>query len=488
RDSIDLFPLFERELLMFITFESEFQKIDGSVGNANAQEWWEYIKNGLNPRPKRMSDDPYKIFSKNVSQFNIELEKYLFNIIEAANKYLQQKFKQPYKLKIEFKKSTYDAFIPNTTIRDHKTIPPKIILKVDFIHAMLQELKGDLRRPHTFLNEARLSTIALSLRFAILDEKYIEVAPKILVLDDLLISLDMSNRDIVLELILNEFKKYQIIIMTHDRTFFNLTKRRLELENCIKDWVVKEIYQDETDTGIPIPFIPQDNNYYQQAKKYLKGFDYPACANYLRKETERILKTLLPINLTIYTKEDEGSKPLPLDQLIENFKAHYISFGGDFSVFKKLKEHKDLLLNPLSHDNIDTPIYKQELISVFSILDKLKKLEFKTLISIADNADTFMFIIETGNDGEKWSYKVKLKEHLRAFKKLDSTWSLNNPECGFIARKRISDKHIDTFERNVKLNQGYNNIRHALQIDANPPNDLWEIIKNSENKKLRDLI
>jgi hypothetical protein len=210
---------------MFINFDLEYRLIDGTVQNKNADSWWQYLKPGMNPRP-RMHDPEYRIFSENVTNFNNEFKKYIFKIIETANEYVQRDFKQPFKLKLEYKDCTYDDFKNDgSTARNHITVPPQIILTVEFLHDRLAEAKKDILRPLTFLNEARLTTIALSLRFAMLDEKYVEVAPKLLVLDDLLISLDMSNRDIVLELIINKFKKYQIIMMTHDRAFFNLMRR-----------------------------------------------------------------------------------------------------------------------------------------------------------------------------------------------------------------------------------------------------------------------
>lgn len=483
RDSIDLFPFFERELLHFINFPFEFKS-----GNPNSNDWWQYLKVGMQPRTT-MREGAYIAFQQSVVDFNREFETYLNKIIESANDYLQLKFKQKSKLKLEFIAASYDIFLQgSTTKRNHITLPPQIILRVEHRHDLLAEAKQFIQRPHTFLNEARLTAIGLSLRFAILDEKYIDTVPKILVLDDLLISLDMSNRDIVLEIILNEFKKYQIVVLTHDRAFFNLIKRRIELESCADDWVVKEIYQDETETGIPKPFIPVSVSYLDQAKKYLKEFDYPACANYLRKETERILKSLLPLNKTIYIKEEEGTKPLPLDQMIENFKTHYESFGSDFSDFKKLKEHKDLLLNPLSHDNVDAPIYKQELVSIVSLLDKMGKIEYKCLVPIKGDGDTFIYLIETGDDGEKWSYKIQLKEHLKALKKLDGVWELSNPECHFLARKKSSDGSVEDLKKDLKLNHGYSQIRHALQIQDKPANNLFEIIINPEKKTLKELI
>jgi hypothetical protein len=472
KSQIDLFPLFERDILMFINFDLEYKLVDGTVQNKNADNWWQYLKPGMDPRP-RMHDPEYRIFSENVANFNSEFKKYLFKIIETANEYVQRDFKQPFKLKLDYIDCTYDDFKNDgSTARNHVTVPPQITLTVEFLHDKLVDAKKDILRPQTFLNEARLTTIALSLRFAMLDEKYVEVAPKLLVLDDLLISLDMSNRDIVLELIISKFKKYQIIMMTHDRAFFNLMRKRIELDKCSEDWITKEIYHADTDAGIPYPFIPDNKDYLDQAEKYLKEFDYPACANYLRKETERLIKKVLPPNKTLEVKDGEPTKPLQLETLIDNFKAHYLQFDTDFTPFKKLKEHKDLLLNPLSHDNIDSPIYKQELVAVIDTLKKLRILDYKQVVSIDATAETFIYIAETAADGELWRYKIQLKENLRAFKKLDGSWVLSNPECTFIKRRKESDKSIDDLNRDAKLNQGYSNIRHALSLPASPNHNL----------------
>lgn len=483
-NQIDLFPLFERDLLMFIDLNLKFKNIDGSIQNSNANDWWQYLKPGMNPRP-RMHDPEYIIFSENVNNFNSEFRKYLFKIIETANDYVQKEFKQPLKLKLEYVEGSYDAFEDgSTTKRNHITISPKIILTVEFIHKNLNTFKRDILRPQTFLNEARLTTIALSLRFAMLDEKYIESAPKILVLDDLLISLDMSNRDIVLDLIISKFKKYQIIMMTHDRSFFNLMRRRIELDQSSEEWITKDIYSSELPNGIPVPFIPDNKDYLDQAVKYLKEFDYPACANYLRKESEKLLKHLLPYNKRVEIKDEEPTRPLQLDTLIDNFKKHYLKFENDFTPFKKIKEHKDMLLNPLSHDNLDSPIYKQELIDIFNTLKELRKLDFKCLVSIKEKLETYVYLPETSANGELWVYKILLKENLCAFKKLDSTWVLNNPLCIFVGRKRIADDVTEQFSNEMNLNHGYDQIRHALGIKGNPGPNLLDLIVNEVGENI----
>lgn len=468
RDQIDLFPLFEKEILMFVTFGTEFEP-----DNPNASDWWKYIKPGMQPRGK-MHEQPYKDFKSLVREFNLQFEKFLNDIIETANKYLQEKFGEKIKLGLEYVHSTYDVFVEGSrTKRDHKTTPPKVILTLEWLHTKLVEGQRQVARPHTFLNEARLTTIALSLRFAILDYKYIAGSPKLLVLDDLLISLDMSNRGHVLELILKEFTEYQILLMTHDRGFFNLVRRRIEVDCDPADWLVKELYQDENAEGIPVPFIPENQDYIQRARKYIKSCDYPAAANYLRKESEYQLKRLLPKCKTIFVN-DEGSKPLQLDTLIDNFRNFYESFGQDFTPFKRLKEYKDLLLNPLSHDNVDTPIYKQELLKLIDVLLEMRKLEFKTLVSIK-GGEQKLILEEEADNGKTWLWRIWLKEHLRAIKLLNGEWVLSNPVGRFDKRQeKGTGTYLDVNEEH-KIKVGHNRIQHFLSV-ADQTKSLLDIL------------
>src|SRR5690554_5228873 len=221
---IDLFPLMDKDTLMFINFREVLVRHDGAPATANAQDWWEYIKKGMQPRGK-MHEQPYKTFAAAVEKFNTELQFYFDSIVESVNEYLA-KFQQPFSISFDPEPCTYDAFEQgSTTKRNHKTIPPKIYVHTHFNHENLAEEKRLVTRTHTFLNEAKLTAIALSIRFAMLDQKIdssnlADDTAKFLVLDDLLISLDMSNREKVLDIILQEFSKYQLIILTHDRNFF----------------------------------------------------------------------------------------------------------------------------------------------------------------------------------------------------------------------------------------------------------------------------
>ena len=73
-----------------------------------------------------------------------------------------------------------------------------------------------------------MTQLALSVRFAASSVNLHESDLKLLVLDDLLVSLDMSNRMKVVEILLSQsFANYQKIILTHDLGFFQEFRRMI---------------------------------------------------------------------------------------------------------------------------------------------------------------------------------------------------------------------------------------------------------------------
>jgi len=479
---IDLFDWLEREVLMFVEFGS-YTDNQGDLSTSNlASDWWDFIcgapktftpnKKNTNTA-KRNSPEYLRLVNTTLPKFIELLKAFLTKITIKTNQILKDDFKEYFK--VDFDVSSINS-IYNNWIGENNVSRPTIPLKVIFNHESLEASKKEIGKPHTFLNEARLTAIALAIRLAMLEERlYDENSASLLVLDDLLLSLDMSHRDKVLDIILKKVDEYQILILTHDRAFYSLCKRRIENNLKTNDtykWEFKEMYQDTTNKGIPCPFIPEKKSYLDLAKKYLKEFDYPASANYIRKESERALKYLLPESKTIKVKEsdeDEGSIPLNLDGLISNFTTYIRDLGGDLVPFEKFKEHKDLLMNPLSHDNISSPIYKQEILSAIRIIENLNKLELKLFQSDQDNANPFI-LKETDSAGKVWDYTFYLKDNLRLIKDLDDKWLVNNPECQFVSRKNITDDlALEEFTppHNDKLSVLYGNIRFALGIKTN---------------------
>lgn len=505
-EGIDLFKLFERDIFMFIDFEEAFTKHDGSLSESTyASDWWKFISeewknlptNASNRKFAERSDEYIRFKDETIPKFIRLLKRFLEEITRVANDFLEKEFKEAFTIEFDLEeiKCSFNKRVEGRTReKDGKLHKPTIPLKVNFSHAHFDGGSETIQKPHTTLNEARLTAIALAIRFAILDRRPVfPNSARLLILDDLLLSLDMSHRDQVLDIILSPtfIDTYQLLIFTHDRAFFNMCRNRIN-ERFKTGWVFREMYQDENDDGIPIPFVPDNQNYLDRAKKYLKTFDYPACANYLRKETERLLTSILPQNLTLHLKEDdeEGTKPLKLDNMIANFRKYYLELGGDFTPFEKLKEHKDLLMNPLSHDNIDTPIYKRELLSSIELIEKLLSLKVFVIPTDSDHQNPLL-LKETGTAGDNWDYIFHLHENLRLIKDLNGNWIMNNPRCFFTTRQNMTQgTPVDTLEVDDKLSTLYGNIRWKLGIKTNEtdnPKDLKEIIY-VDGQKLIDKI
>lgn len=405
---IDLFPIMDKEILPFINFRENLVRHDGMAGTANAQEWWDYIKPGMQPRGK-MHEQPYKTFAAAVTKFNSELQFYFDSIVESVNEYLE-KFKQPFNVSFEIENCTYDAFVEgSTTQRNHKTIAPNVFIHAHFNHAHIPTHKQKITRPHTFLNEAKLTAIALSIRLAMLGQKLSGVVaadtPKFLILDDVLISLDMSNREIVLDIILQEFTDYQLIILTHDRNFFELLRHRIKKFNQT-NWKYIEMYECEKD-GIPQPLIKTSETYLDKAEKYFQLKEYEIAGNFLRKEAEAFCKEFLPKkwqHTVEYNLHD-------LNGLIKQLTLFAEGAGLDKQLFEDLDSHRKFVLNPTSHDSYDVPKFNSEVGNCLKTLKALRQIQNEPFLKRGDQVE---FELSDGTDTYK--FEIKLEDDFRLLK------------------------------------------------------------------------
>jgi hypothetical protein len=314
----------------------------------------------------------------------------------------------------------------------------------------------------TVLNEARLSALAISIYLAsLINTPQDGFDFKILFLDDIFIGLDMSNRLPLLEII-KEFKKpiieqsvdadnkiittlrrvngviqteadpfflnYQIFISTYDRSWFEVAKRYFETKS--KDqWCYQELFVNrKPELAFNTPRLYNSLNYLQKAEYYYQKHDYPSCANHLRKALESRIKELLPPNehygefLDGETGVTEIKKLKSLSQYLERFIAYCGANEIDATELADLKNLKDWYLNPFSHDNIETPIFKRELDIARTLVKDLDRFEFHILLKAGIN---LCFRFDDGA-GQTREYKVELQENLRWIKSVDGNM-LTNP-------------------------------------------------------------
>ena len=258
--------------------------------------------------------------------------------------------------------------------------------RVEFIiNVKVNFMDNNLNVYHYFLNEARLSALAIAIHFAIIrniSDKLKNSSLKLLILDDLLMSLDMSNRLSLIEILKEYFSDFQIFLFTHDKTFFEILKDKMS-------WKSFEIYIDNSEI-FEKPHIKKSLNYFESAKKHFEEYDYSACANYLRKEVEslkkkkeaqelsinedkKVFKKIKKMLLSTDLMDDEKK-----GQIIGKLRGFKTAFEDETDTvieidLKNIKSITDRILNPQSHDDTSKPLYKKELEEAINIIKEIRK-------------------------------------------------------------------------------------------------------------------
>ena len=271
-------------------------------------------------------------------------------------------------------------------------------------------------KPQSFFNEAKLTAIALSVRFALLSlDKPAD--GRFLALDDMLISLDMSNRSKVMDFLLNISDRYKIYLFTHDRAFFEHCKERIIYTNKAKGlsqqegWLFKELYNDNDPKNNPKEFTSESD--VARAKIHYNAFDYPASANYLRKAVETLVRESFPPKLA---RQDNGLKHDKLRNVLEASFAFFQRIPGiDLSDLSRLIGNLNLLLNPLSHKSTETNVYKTELKEIFSILERLRaqivSLDIQEVLPRMEK----IYLLFKENEHITQKYEIELQEELYSY-------------------------------------------------------------------------
>ena len=228
----------------------------------------------------------------------------------------------------------------------------------------------------------------------------------------------MSNRMIVSKIILEDadFHDFQKIILTHDKGFFDILKSKTDYS----EWEYLEFCKKDETEITSKPEVKINKTELEKAKDFFNENEFDACANYLRKEAEKLLKHYLNkeletkfenlSSLIVHAKENVESERLarfnklfkennlPLKKLKDNFeqdatlapetigklktlRKRLVDFliqenEQEIKVVKLLKELasiKDRILNPGSHGN-SMPLYSQELQEAIQIVEKLQQL------------------------------------------------------------------------------------------------------------------
>jgi hypothetical protein len=277
------------------------------------------------------------------------------------------------------------------------------------INLRIEYFNKIINKHHIFLNEARLSALAISIYLASIRVNPISGALKVLFLDDLLIGLDMSNRLPLLGLIKDYFinvkedARFQIIMTTFDKVWFELVKNYFGNDT----WKYIEIYSKKLDNqDFEMPIILDSIGFLKKSQQYLDAKDFKASAVYIRTEFERIIKEicykkrlLVPFKLR--------QKELDNNDLWEAIK---LQTNIDRQLIEDVEIHRGIVMNPFSHYDLEKPEFERELSYSIEVIDRLTKYSVSSL-----QIKTFSDIIEKLNSQERKI--VSLLENLKRIEK-----------------------------------------------------------------------
>lgn len=225
-----------------------------------------------------------------------------------------------------------------------------------------------LQTPQLFLNEARLSALGLAIYLAgrlACTPTTTTTALKLLVLDDVLIGLDHSNRLPVLEVLDAKFADWQIVLLTHDRNWFDLARSHLSGWKCV------EVYEGDAAAIAPMPIVRATQNrparaLLEKAKELMQTPYIEAAANYTRQAFELGVRTAceakgIAMPYRVYPKTDKP--PLQAQDFLDKLKAWPGSTKAPKAdwdaALARLELLKNVVMNPYSHPSAPN-IPKQE--------------------------------------------------------------------------------------------------------------------------------
>jgi len=359
KQEINLWPVFERDIFPFLT--------DGT------NNWLDIIKNKTQDVPRTpkgvvISRDKKQRYLRDLEEFNEWIENKIREIETNSNEFIKEHFynnrdfirlKLTYNGKFKFDNIRNNLWGENRDAYRYEQI--LIRLRVEVFDETADGQWRKIERVQSFLNESMLTKIAIGIRIGALRTRVTSTDFKILVLDDMLISLDMANRMDVIRILLNLenneslyriFGGFQKIILTHDLGFYELIKRH----TSPLDWEYFRFSSNEIIESAPI--VRKDKDRIEKATHFLADGEYDACGNELRKETEALLdKYLKGLNMAVNGQFE------PLNNKIN--KALAIFKEEKQRRFERAVSHRGLDVNVL--DKLDSDFENDNTLSASEI-------------------------------------------------------------------------------------------------------------------------
>lgn len=493
----DVFEIFEKEVFPILNLNFVLVDIAGnSRHTSNLAEWWRYINDYDTYLPHNVKrsrtfkkGEELKVFKKRLKSFNDGFRLLMEMIIAKANLILDEDFHIPVELLYEYE----DVVFESKVVDGHRVegiSRPKLL-----IHAVMKgpAIKDNsvVRHPKSFFNEAKITCMGIALRLAILSQRApVPSAASVIFIDDMLISLDMSLRMEIVPRILEFAEKWQLFIFTHDRGLFHIYQNKIEARTrevdlineerelngqppvSLNPWLTYEIYSKISPAGIPKWIMGKKLSYLEMAKIHLDDLKIPECANALRRYCEQQMKRIVPESFHHQYLSDWNSRDKKdLNGMLDKFKEFVVNdckIVALANFIHDIDAQRKLIMNPFSHDDVDTPFYRSELeklIRDLPILEEFNKVQVYNDQDIR-NKTYVISLSKTTDAGEVFEAEVEFK-FLERFYKVNFRGNeyFSNPEVLVLNFDDAKITHI-TKDNVFTLRKVYARIHHYVAPGA----------------------
>lgn len=284
-------------------------------------------------------DRQQAILARQQETFNILYVNFIKRQEEALNHFLKM-----------FSSNINEYYVtlnPDEKIEDIKLVPIRG-KENDMIGLTIEYSFFDMTKtpPTAYLSESHINCLGLA--FFLASVNAFNKNNKFFILDDVISSFDRHHRARFVEMLINRFSDYQILLFTHERGFFELMASEVKGKN----WLIQNLIWSR-ETGVQVESSTIDIE-----KKILDKFrrkDIDGLGNDIRIYTEKVMKQIAcnigaPVAFR-YNTDNEKRMP---SELLDAVQSHISKKGQDLknkANIQKLKGMPLFISNVSSHDN-----------------------------------------------------------------------------------------------------------------------------------------
>jgi hypothetical protein len=276
----------------------------------------------------------------------------------------------------------YVEMNPNEKVEDIKLVP---------IKDKNDELTG-ITIEYTFYNERQTPPVALlseshinclGLAFFLASVRAFNKENEFFVLDDVISSFDSTHRTRFIRLLINKFSEYQIILLTHEKDFFDIASSEAKRKN----WLITSLsWTAEKGTSFETPLVDLRT----KIEEKFKAKNIDGLGNDIRRYAERQLKQIAyNLEAGLAFRFNDRNEERMMNELLSAVQGSIIKKS---QTDLKTKNNIDSLLaspiligNKTSHDNT----FKENINDLEVFWEDVKKL-IKTFYCSEDKCKTFV--------------------------------------------------------------------------------------------------